>query len=86
MKPQAIVAALAALTPEQVSALVSASSSTREAQQALAAFSPPKKRRGRKPGVRKVATAKASPAPAKKAAQTKGKKSKKSSIPDSFTE
>lgn len=86
MKTVEVVATLAGLTEEQVSTIVDVVNHTRAANEALAGLEP-KKRRGRKPGVKNVvkAQAKVVPAPAKKSAAKKSG-GKKSSIPDSFTE
>lgn len=86
MKTVEVVATLAGLTAEQVNTIVDVVNHTRAANEALAGLEP-KKRRGRKPGVKNAvkAPAKAAPAPAKKSAAKKIG-GKKSSIPDSFTE
>lgn len=86
MKTVEVVATLAGLTEEQVNTIVDVVNYTRTANEALAGLEP-KKRRGRKPGVKNAvkAPAKAAPAPAKKSTAKKSG-GKKSSIPNSFTE
>lgn len=82
MKITEVVAALSGLTEAQVNTIVEVVNHTREANTALSSLEP-KKRRGRKPGV-KAAPKAAKPtkaAPAKKA----GKKSSKVTE-DKFTE